>query len=56
MSSRMTIRVYRITATGKRVPLTRKRTVQGEPGYLDSPRYDQWPDCTCPRHAEHRLS
>ncbi|MEY9945871.1 hypothetical protein [Kitasatospora sp. GAS1066B] len=49
--SRMTLHVYRITSTGKRVTIVPKRTVRGEPGFFQSRLFDQWPDCACPRHA-----
>ncbi|GAA1229764.1 hypothetical protein GCM10009665_20240 [Kitasatospora nipponensis] len=54
--SRMTLRVYRVTATGRRVTLSRRRTVRGEPGFFRSLLTDQWPDCACPRHAPPALA
>ncbi|MCX4746814.1 hypothetical protein OG455_15000 [Kitasatospora sp. NBC_01287] len=54
--SRMTLRVYRITETGKRVTVAPKRTVRIEPGFFHSRLFDLWPDCACPRHARVRPS
>ncbi|GAA1959210.1 hypothetical protein [Kitasatospora viridis] len=48
--SKMTIRTYRITATGKRVPLTRKRRVWVDPETYVLPITGEWPACRCPLH------
>ncbi|WP_035846891.1 hypothetical protein [Kitasatospora azatica] len=46
-TSRMTLRVYRVTPTGRRIPRSRQTVRLGEP--YTRPITGEWPACRCPR-------